>query len=506
LKVGSRQILGPPRSAKFGGRKTSILKNDMQKNFILILSFLLPMIMVFGQGAELKFQIKGTPEGTAKLAYYYGNKQYIKDSTKIDATGSFVFSSEEKYDEGIYLVVLPPNSKYFEVIMDKEQKWTISAENSDFVLSRKVKGSEENSVFTEYLKGLEEKKLAIVAPSKIKRHYESDTTEVNQSYKEKPAYKNALEEMQRINQEVADFKEGFVVKYPTAFISKVITVSKEPEVPDEIGAADSETKDLVRWLYFRDRYWDNIDLDDDRLLRTPVMHGKMEKYMTQLVVQIPDSINLMADKLMAKTTDLSEIQKYFIIWITNHYETSKQMGMDAVFVHMAKNYYMSGKAYWADSSLIAKISERATKLDPVLLGKVAPNLLMKDTLGNMHSLHGIKADFTIAYFWDPDCGHCKKETPKLAKFYDKFKDELGVEVFGVNTTKEEQLWKDFINEHGLNFLNVQDPEQRTAFKYRYDIYSTPVVYLLDKDKKIIAKRLGVDDIEGFIRSWKERKE
>jgi peroxiredoxin len=98
----------------------------------------------------------------------------------------------------------------------------------------------------------------------------------------------------------------------------------------------------------------------------------------------------------------------------------------------------------------------------------------------------------------------KKETPKLKKFYENFKDELGVEVFAVNTTKEEQLWKNFINEHDLSFINVQDPEQRTAFKYRYDIYSTPVVYLLDKYKKIIAKRLGVEDIEGFIRSWKER--
>lgn len=478
----------------------------MQKITILVLTVFLPFSLVFGQGAELKFKIENAPEGMAKLAYYYGNKQYIKDSARVDNTGSFTFRSDTKYDEGIYLVVLPPKNKYFEVIMDAEQKWTITADHSDLVMSRTVKGSTENEVFIDYLQNLESKKLAIEAPNKIRRHYESDTTDVNQSYKEKPAYKNALEEIKKINQEVADFKEAFVIKYPDAFISKVIVVSKEPEVPDEIGEANPETKDLVRWLYFRDRYWDNIDLTDDRLLRTPVMHGKMEKFMTQLVVQVPDSINKMADQLMAKTTDLSEIQKYFIIWITNHYETSKQMGMDAVFVHMAKNYYMSGKAYWADSSLIAKISERAIKLDPILLGKVAPNLFMKDTLGNMHSLHGVKADFTIAYFWDPDCGHCKKETPKLKKFYDEFKEELNVEVFGVNTTKEEQLWKDFINEHDLNFINVQDPEQRTAFKYRYDIYSTPVVYLLDKDKKIIAKRLGVEDIEGFIRSWKDRKE
>jgi peroxiredoxin len=476
----------------------------MPKFITLALTIIIPLAQIFGQGSELKFKINNTSEGTAKLAYYYGNKQYIKDSTQIDNTGSFTFKSSEKYDQGIYLVVLPPKSQYFEVIMDAQQNWTITADNSDLVMSREVIGSQENTVFLEYLKDLEGKKLAIEAPNKIKLYYENDTTDLNQTYKDKPAYKSALEDIKKVNLEVADFKEDFVRKYPNAFISKVIMASKEPEVPEEIGNENPETKDMVRWLYFRDKYWDNVDLTDDRLLRSPVLHGKMEKYMTQLVVQIPDSINNMADNLMRKTVDLSDIQKYFIIWITNHYETSKQMGMDAVFVHMAKNYYMSGKAYWADSSLIAKISERAIKLEPILLGKVAPNLFMKDTLGNMQSLHGLKSDYTIAYFWDPDCGHCKKETPKLKKFYENFKDELGVEVFAVNTTKEEQLWKNFINEHDLSFINVQDPEQRTAFKYRYDIYSTPVVYLLDKDKKIIAKRLGVEDIEGFIRSWKER--
>ena len=476
----------------------------MKRLQILLSAIFLPIVAAYGQGAELKFKVTGIPEGKAQLAYYHGEKQYIKDSARVDLNGAFTFKSEEKYDQGIYLVVLPPESKYFEVIMDDKQNWTITADKNDLVMGRKVKGSVENTDFLEYLQGLESKKEAIEGPNKIKAQYESDTTDVDRSYTKKPAYIKAIEDIKKINQEVVTFKEEFVQKHPDAFISKIIRASKEPEVPEILGTDDPENKEWIRFNYFREHYWDEIDLSDDRLIRTPVLHQKMERYITKLVTQAPDSINAYADKLLAKTSDGSEIQKYFIIWITNHYETSKQMGMDAVFVHMAKNYYMTGKAFWADSALVGKISERAIKLDPILIGKVPPNLFMKDTLGTMHSLHGIEADFTIAYFWDPDCGHCKKETPKLKEFYDKFKTELGVEVFGVNTTTEEQLWKDFIIKHDLNWINVQDPEQRTAFKYRYDLYSTPVIYLLDKDKKIIAKRIGVEDLEQFIRSWKER--
>jgi thiol-disulfide isomerase/thioredoxin len=181
------------------------------------------------------------------------------------------------------------------------------------------------------------------------------------------------------------------------------------------------------------------------------------------------------------------------------------MGMDAVFVHMGKNYYMTGQAFWADSTTVAKIGDRVKKLQYSLIGTTAPNLIMKDTLENVQILHAINKDYTIAYFWDPDCGHCKKVTPKVKEFYDEFKKELNVEVYGVNTNaKEKEAWKQYIIENDLNWINVDDPEQKTAYKYLYDIYSTPVIYLLDKDKKIIAKRIGAEDLENFIRHHKKK--
>ena len=177
------------------------------------------------------------------------------------------------------------------------------------------------------------------------------------------------------------------------------------------------------------------------------------------------------------------------------------MGMDAVFVHMAKQYYMTGQAFWADSSTVAKVSERAQKLEWSLLGRVAPNVRMKDVNGNWQELHKVSGDYTIAYFWDPECGHCKKVTPKLMDFYTEFKDEFGLGMFAVGTHTEDKRksWVDFINEKKLTWINVEDPEQKSAYKYLYDIYSTPVIYVLDKDKKIVAKRLGVEDLENFIR-------
>ncbi|MGB1318915.1 MAG: thioredoxin-like domain-containing protein, partial [Flavobacteriales bacterium] len=269
----------------------------------------------------------------------------------------------------------------------------------------------------------------------------------------------------------------------------------------ENGRPDS----TFAWKYFKKHYWDFVDFSDDRILRTPVYHSKLERFMTKTIQQIPDSIAVEASRLVEKTRASNELFKYTVFWITSHFETSKQMGMDAVFVHMAKNYYMTGQAFWADSTTIAKISDRATKLSYSLIGATAPNLIMKDTSDQIQVLHALDNEYTIAYFWDPECGHCKKVTPKVKAFYDEFKEELDVEIYGVMTNaKEQESWRKYIIENNLDWINVEDPEQKTAYKYLYDIYSTPVIFLLDKDKKIIAKRIGAEDLENFIRHHKKK--
>ena len=111
--------------------------------------------------------------------------------------------------------------------------------------------------------------------------------------------------------------------------------------------------------------------------------------------------------------------------------------------------------------------------------------------------HDVKAKLTILVFWDPGCGHCKKVIPKLYELYGKYKSK-GVEVYAVCTVQDTTEWKNYIKEHHLDWINVHDKYNYTNFHHIYDIYSTPVIYLLDDIKKILAKRLGVEDLEGFM--------
>ncbi|MCF8275558.1 MAG: DUF5106 domain-containing protein [Flavobacteriales bacterium] len=458
----------------------------------------------FGQkaGYELDFTIEGCKPGKAVLAYYYGDKQYIKDSTRVNDKGHFVFKGDEDLSQGIYIAVMPPDNKYFEVIVDGDQQFKMVSNYDSPINSMKVTGNEENVRFYSYLKFLnDQKKKSKPLTDQVEALQKADSA----GYRETAEFKSIQEKMTAVDEEVKDYKNKFIEDYPKALLTKVFLASKDPDIPEAPVLEDGKTDSTFAWRYFKDHYWDLIDFTDDRIIRTPVYHGKLERFMTKTIYQIPDSVIVEASKLIEKTRKSPELFKYTVFWITSHFETSKQMGMDAVFVHMANSYYCTGQAFWADSTTIEKICERARKLNYSLIGHTAPNLIMNDTAGNFQVMHAVPAEYTIAYFWDPECGHCKKVTPLVKEFYDQFKEELGVEVYGVNTNaKERDEWIKYINEHDLNWINVEDPEQKTAYKYLYDIYSTPVIYLLDKDKKIIAKRIGAEDLENFIRHHKKK--
>ncbi|MBI1288455.1 MAG: redoxin domain-containing protein [Flavobacteriales bacterium] len=475
----------------------------MRKTFIIAL-FLGVVGNVFGQkdGYEIDLNIEGCKPGKAILAYYYGNKQYIKDSTRVDEKGRFVFKGEEALPEGIYIAVMPPDNKYFEVMVDADQHFKMNSKYETPIKSMKVTGSDENTLFYNYLRFLnDQKKKSEPLTSKMEELKKADSL----GYKELPEFKKLQDEMAAIDEDVKLYKNKFIEDHPKSLLAVVFLGSKDPEIPEAPVDENGKTDSTFAWRWFKDHYWDLIDFSDDRILRTPVFHNKLERFMTKTIYQIPDSINVEASKLVEKTRKSPELFKYTVFWITSHFETSKQMGMDAVFVHMAQSYYCTGQAFWADSTTISKICDRAKKLSYSLIGNTAPNLIMNDTAGKFQVLHAIPNDYTIIYFWDPTCGHCKKTTPKVKEFYDKFKKELNFEIYGVNTNAEERdEWIKYINEHHLDWINVEDPEQKTAYKYLYDIYSTPVIYLLDKDKKIIAKRLGAEDLENFIRHHKKR--
>jgi thiol-disulfide isomerase/thioredoxin len=465
----------------------------MMRIFLFLLALAAGAQQAVSKGYEIKVNVKGLSDSTCQLAYYFGDKQYIKDSAKADTKGNLLFKGDEDLPGGIYMVVLP-GKKYFEMIVDKEQYFNLETDNADLVANMKVKGSKDNEVFYDYLRWISERGKRM---EELKKELDSN--------KENAAKTTEIKEKQTaLDAEVKKYKTDIIEKHPGILLTAIFKASTEPEVPQAPLKADGTKDSLFPYRYFRAHYFDNIDMKDDRLLRTPVFAPKIKQYIERIIPQHPDSICVGATKMISLTNDKSDIFKYLVFYITNTYEKSNIMGMDAVFVCMAEQYYLSGKAFWIDSTQTEKIRERVTALKPCLIGKQAYNMRLLKPDFQPIALHDIKSKYTIVYFWDPSCGHCQKVTPKLSEFYKTSREKFDVEVMGVYIETDTTEWFKYIKEKELTWLNAADLTLKTNFRAYYDIYSTPVIYVLDRNKKIIAKRIDVENLADFLTNYSKQ--
>ena len=121
-------------------------------------------------------------------------------------------------------------------------------------------------------------------------------------------------------------------------------------------------------------------------------------------------------------------------------------------------------------------------------------------VGYVFRLSDIQAEYTILYFWEADCGHCKKSTPQLYDVFEKYKDKgvKAVVVHVINSIEGKEKWVDFINEKEMyEWINCWSPHNND-FRKAYNLMSFPQVFILDKEQKIVAKNLSPEQIDDFL--------
>ena len=174
--------------------------------------------------------------------------------------------------------------------------------------------------------------------------------------------------------------------------------------------------------------------------------------------------------------------------------------MDEAFVYLVENYYMKGDAFWLTSDELNKYLDRAQKIAPNVIGNLAPEIKLPNvTTQKDESLQGLKANYTLLIFYSPSCGHCQHEIPLLDSLYKAELKDKGLKVFTVATEGDEKAITDFITKNKLEgWTNTWDHEHAGDWRGKYDVYSTPTIYLLDDKKIIRGKRLDHTNLAGLV--------
>ena len=251
----------------------------------------------------------------------------------------------------------------------------------------------------------------------------------------------------------------------------------------------------VYWL--RSHFWDYTNLRSKSTIINPFFEKNREIYFEQVLGHDPDTVIKQLNKLLNSPMD-NQVRKVLVSTATYHYETSNYMGEDKVFVWLAQTFYNSGFADWMEKDDLAKIKEKSDGLSTELIGNPARDFAFDTKDRGRIKLTDVQSPITILYFWDSTCGHCKKETPRLKKLYEEYKDR-GLEVVAITLENEFTSWNKYITENELTWINGYESDfERPNFLWYYYIPTTPKKLILDADKIIIAKNL---DIETNMRTF-----
>jgi peroxiredoxin len=466
------------------------------KKWYLLLSALISVSALFAsEGHHIKVKIDGYTEPELYLAYYYGDKQYILDTATLSNDGYFHFTGEEPVKPGVYLVVMAPNNAFFQLLVEPgEQSFGVRTTKENPSDNMRFEQSPSNTLFYSYLTYLNSKRPA------------ADTLRAQIDREESDKKKEKLEaELKVLNDEVLAYQQGFVEQHAGTLTAALIKAGFQVEIPEFEG--DEQTVQVDKWRYMKAHFFDNIDLTDVRLLRSPFLFERVDYFINKLQIQHPDTLSLAIDDLLDRMRPAEETFKYYLIHFLNYYARSNIVGMDAVYVHIAEKYYAGGQAPWTNEEQLKKIVENATELKPLLIGKIAPNITLQDRNGRSVSLYDIKSEYTVLYFWRFDCGHCKKTLPDMKAFHEKFKDK-NVRIVSVCvkfTDEVPDCWK-YIDENEIgDWMHLVDPYHRSKFATIYSVKTTPQLYVLDRNKEILTKRIGAEQLSEVMERLMEMK-
>ncbi|MFN4006743.1 MAG: redoxin domain-containing protein [Chitinophagaceae bacterium] len=454
-----------------------------------------------------EFEINVTPfkNTWVYLGCYYGKYKNLVDSAFVDANSRGVFRGKEKLPGGIYFFVTPQKSILFEFLVDDMQRMKIVADTArpdDVVIT----GSKENELFTQYTKFLAAKVPVMNQLQMAMRSAKS------------AADSNAIrEQMIQANNDMNKYRDNIGKQYPESMLAQFFNCVRRPESP--ITTLKTRDDSVAAYRYVKDHFWDGVNFFDERLLRTPFFDPKLEEYFKYYVSPEADSIIPEVNYILLSARSNYKMFKYLLGRFTDKYVNPEVMGQDKVFIFLFNNFFSKGDTAWLSVKQREFIFNRAYSLMANQIGEYAAEMQLVDTAGKPQSLYGVNAPFTFVAFWDHTCGHCKEQIPQLDSFYRARWSKLGVKIYAVNTNDKmhaapDELkpamkeWIDFIKTKQLSGWyhvhqtkqqrDTEQKNQQANYRQLYDVYQTPTFYLLDEQKRIIGKKLTLQQFDDLI--------
>lgn len=450
------------------------------KKFLILLLFLISVSAFSQKQYKIEGKISGLDKQKVYLGSLHGERVTVLDSTLSDATGNLAFTIPAELPVGMYRISAGKDV-IIDLILNKEN---VNFTTSVFAVtdSLKITGSVENTVYYHYM-NLDRKaqnKLELLTP-------------VLDFYPDKdPFYGVISSEYEKIQKRLASSLDSLVKRYPQTYAIRVIKMQQTPFL-------SADLKKDQRLVYLKQHFLDNLDFNDTLLLRSNAWSNKAISYLSLYSGNRLTQAQLEAEFIKGVTTILSAASgnPYVFKFLLDYYVGGfDKYHFDDVITYMADNF--QDPFACEDKDRKSTLQKKLDHFKKLAVGKQAPDLEVPDRNGKMISLASINSDYTLLIFWSSACSHCVEMMPKVKDLYDKQKSKK-MEIMSVSLDTDKKEWTDFITGNKFSWIDVSDLKGFAGKDADdYNIYATPTMFLLDKDKKIVAKPVSYRELENSL--------
>ena len=255
-----------------------------------------------------------------------------------------------------------------------------------------------------------------------------------------------------------------------------------PEVPAMLQTPELRAKYVV------EHYWDHFDFRDTAYIRLPdITEQAAVNYMDLMglvsVEVAQASLKTLVEKAAEEPLMMDYMWKtFFRYW----HEPNSPLKNEDMFILCCKGVEQTPTVNLVLREKASYLRQQAEKNRP---GTPAADFVYTLASGKQGSLYGLKAPYTLMFFYDPDCETCSeiKSVMKRSQHLRELVTQGQVKVLTVYPDEDVELWRKRLPEMAKEWINAYDKEQKLTLEQRYDLTSIPSFYLLDKDKKVLLK-------------------
>ncbi|MDD4848807.1 MAG: TlpA disulfide reductase family protein [Bacteroidales bacterium] len=453
------------------------------KYTFLFLSLLMIFSKISSQTISLTIPCTDTIP-TVYLTDYWGDRFLVLDSAHRNEAGKYVFNVPEKgYPSGLYSIRFTKEAR-FDLILNHEKNIEIELCPDQMLETVSVKNSIENEVYYQFIKKnmLLERSVSVLDAAILR-------------YPKEDLFYDTLVRKYVALQETRHREIDQIEKwYPKSFVTKIVRMYRTPIL--DAGLSSQQQINILRENFFY-----GLSFSDADLLRSNVYPNKILELLQLYAdpnfsqAEFEEAMKTASGRLLSVSSENQEVFSFVRDYLIAGFESYQ---LHDVLDFIEENYLQPS----CDDGNKNRLSERMAAFDALKIGMKAPVFAVRNQDGDIKELSEIETPTTIILFYASTCSHCFEVVGRL---WDQYKSQKNkqFEVIAISLDQNERAWEDYMDLHRFTWINTFSPQGFDgSVTNAYHVYTTPMMFVLDQQKNIVAKPMNWKELKTVLKDLK----